>query len=598
VLTVNYTDASDLKTAPAPVSPLFSQITKKAGIHFIHQEFDHIDFNDQWLLPHKLSQYGPSIAAADVDNNGLDDLFVGASASTDAHFFLQQPGGKFHEQTLVVAEGGNKRMPEMMGTLLFDADSDGDQDLIAVSGSTEFAPNTPNYRDLFFVNDGKGKFSYDSSALPVNLASKSCVKAADFDHDGDLDLFIGGRVQPQKYPEPVSSFLYRNDSHAGRIQFTDVTNQLAPGLIDIGLTCDAIWTDIDNDGWADLMIAGEWMPVTLLKNNKGRFAAPAVVAGLENKKGWWNSITSGDFDNDGDVDYVLGNLGLNSFLRASEKEPVRIYSGDFNKDGTYDVLTTLYLPDKDGNRKEFPANTRDDMMRQMVNKRKVFDTYKKFAVAGVNEILTENERKIARVLEANYFTSCLMMNDGKGSFSLKPLPMQAQLAPLNGMVADDVNGDGNLDLLLNGNDYGNEVVNGRYDAMSGLVLKGNGDGTFTALTIQESGVFVPNDAKGLVKLVVGDQYAIAATQNRSTLELFSLPSQNRLIRFQPGDISALIKLKNGKVRKHECVVGSSFLSQSSAFLTITPSVQQVDIINNKGERRVVYTSLVSDKKKI
>ena len=567
---------------------MFKNITEETGAHFIHQEFDYDDYIEQWLLPHKLSQYGPSVSVGDVDNNGLDDIFIGASASNNGFFFLQQPGGKFSQQPLEELQAGNKRLPEMMGTLLFDADADGDLDLFTASGSNEFPAHSPNYQDLFFVNRGHGKFAYDSSALPKNLTSKSCIKAIDFDRDGDLDLFVGGRINPQKYPEAVSSFIYRNDSKNGRIVFKDVTSEVAPALTNIGLICDAVWSDVDNDGWPDLLLAGEWMPITILKNNKGKFSKAAPLAGLEDKIGWWNSITSGDFDNDGDVDFALGNLGLNSFLRAGDKEPVKVYSGDLNNDGIYDVVTTLFLPGQNGQRKEYTANGRDDIMKQMVGKRKIFDTYKKFAAAGINDILNEQERKKAIVLKANYFSSCLVENDGKGNFQIKPLPAPAQFAPIFGMIADDINNDGNLDLLICGNDYGNEVVNGRYDAMSGLVLTGNGDGSFVPISLQQSGFFVPDDAKGLAKLITGNGYSVAATQNKSNLQLFASETPAKIIRFNDNDLYALISLNNGKVRKEELCFGSSFLSQSSRFLMVNSLMKQVEVVNGKGDRRIVY----------
>ncbi len=569
---------------------LFVNSTKESGIDFRHTEFDFIDFNYQKLLPHKFSQYGPSIAVGDVDNNGLDDIFIGASASSTASLFLQLQAKKFNQKPLENYTGKDIRRPEMMGVLLFDADGDNDLDLYTCSGSNEFAPNTKNYQDQFYINTGHGNFTHDTSALPKNLTSKSCVKAVDFDNDGDLDLFVGGRVNPEHYPEPVSSYIFRNDTKNGKIIFTDVTKEVAPFLQNIGMVCDVVWTDFDNDGWQDLIMTGEWMPLTFLKNNKGSFTNITSTTGVQNKTGWWTSITAGDFDNDGDMDYVAGNLGLNSFFKASDKEPVSIYAADFDGDQSYDAIPVLYLKDKDGVRKEFPANVRDDMAKQMIGTRRKFLNYKSYAEADINTILTKEERQKALVLKANYFSSCYIQNNGNGHFEIKPLPPQAQLAPINGMVAEDVNGDGWLDLIMNGNDYGNEVANGQYDAMNGLVLLGNGQGDFKALSFRQSGYFIPGDAKGLAKLLVGNQYSLAATQNRDKLQLFTLQENKKIIRFKNDDVSAMINLKDGKKRKVEISCGSSFLSQSSRCMIADGSVGSIEVTNRKGEKRRIQQS--------
>ncbi|HZK64680.1 MAG TPA: VCBS repeat-containing protein [Puia sp.] len=566
--------------------PLFTNITDQCNIHFRHQEFDFIDFDIQKLLPHKLSQYGPGIAVGDINGDGLDDVFIGESAGNNAHFLIQGKNGTFIQQELPPLTERDSRKPEMMGVLLFDANGDGKPDLYTASGSNEFAPGTKNYQDRLYINDGKGNFQYDAAAIPKNFTSKSCVKAADFDHDGDLDLFVGGRVNPEKYPEPVSSMILRNDSKNGIARFTDVTDEVAPMLKNIGMVCDAVWTDFDNDGWEDLILAGEWMPITFLRNNHGKLENVTGLTGIGDKTGWWNSILAGDFDNDGKTDYIVGNLGLNSFYRASEKEPVSIYGMDFDKDGTYDAITSLFLKDEAGNKKEYPANTRDDMIRQMAGVRKRFPTYKDFASADINAILPD--KKNALVLKANYFPSCLMKNEGNGKFSLHPLPPAAQFAPLNGMVADDINHDGFLDLMVCGNDFGAEVGNGRDDAMNGLVLLGNGNGTFQPLTFTQSGFFTPGDAKGLSKLLIGQNtYAVAATQNRDFLQLFGLNQKRKIIRFNPDDVTANIHLKNGRTRKMELYYGSSYLSQSSRFIMQDDTMLQIEITNAKGEKRVV-----------
>ena len=572
---------------PKAYNTLFANITAASGINYRHQEFDYIDFNTQKLLPHKFSQFGPSIAAGDVDGDGLDDLFIGASASNTATLLLQQPNNTFTQKQLTTYTGTDVRRPEMVGVLLFDADGDSDLDIYACSGSNEFAPGTKNYQDQFYVNTGKGNLVHDTLAIPKNLSSKSCIKAADYDNDGDPDLFIGGRLHPGRYPEPVSSYIYRNDTKDGKITFTDVTLEVAPALNKIGLVCDVVWTDFDNDGYQDLIVAGEWMPLTFLKNNQGKFTNITATTGLQNKTGWWTSIVSGDFDNDGDMDYIAGNVGLNSFFKASSTEPVSIYAADFDGDNAYDAIPALYLPDQKGKRKVFPAHVRDDMVKQMISTRRKFQNYKSYAEADMQTLLTPEEMQKALVLKADHLASSYIQNNGNNQFTIKPLPIQAQLAPLNGMVACDLNGDSFLDLVINGNDYGNEVVNGQYDAMNGLVMLGDGKGQFKPMSLQQSGYYVPGDAKGLAALTVGNSMAFAATQNRKKLQLFSLKQQGKVVRFKADDVSAIIHFTNESKRKLEINYGTSFLSQSSGFIQVNNNMGRIEILNRKGIKRML-----------
>jgi hypothetical protein len=395
-------------------------------------------------------------------------------------------------------------------------------------------------------------------------------------------------VDPWHYPRAVSSFIYRNDSRDGHVKFTDVTAEVAPDLQKIGMVCDGIWTDIDNDGWPDLVLAGEWMPFTVLHNDHGVFRNMTAGTGVSQEKGWWNSIVAGDFDNDGDIDYIVGNLGLNSFYRASGQYPVRVYGKDFDNNGIYDMITSLYLPDSTGEKHEYPAMSRDDLLRQMTVMRKRFPTYRDYATATMEKVLTPEQRQGAVVLDAEEFRSCLFRNDGGGKFTMIPLPSQAQFSLLNGMVAGDFDGDGNLDLIASGNDYGTEPTTGRYDALNGLYLKGDGKGGFMPMTILQSGIFIPGDGKALVKLRGADgHYLLAAGQNQGELKIFQRRRQDRLIPLMPADRVVLVTLKDGKVRREEVHWGESFLSESGQFLEWNDAIRQMDIIDDKGNKRTI-----------
>ena len=583
---------SDATVQPAatrqPAKLLFTDITNQLNVSYKHEEIDFIDFNEQKLLPHKLSQYGPAIAVGDVNGDGLEDMFIGGSNQHKGKFLLQNSEGKFSVQDLLPGLDGTTKVFEDMGALMFDADNDADLDLYIVSGSYEFQLGSASLQDRFYLNDGKGHFTLSERALPKFLKSGSCVKAVDFDHDGDLDLFVGGRVEPNKYPMPVSSYILRNDTRNGQVKFTDVTAQVAPKLQNIGLVCDAIWSDYDNDGWQDLIIVGEWMPVTVLKNNKGKLEPLAQTGEMATKTGWWTSITSGDFDNDGDIDYLVGNLGLNTLMQATEDKPVSIYAKDFNNDGFYDAIPTVYFPDKDGTLKEFPYNTRDDLAKQFIQTRQRFQNYTKFSEATINEILKPEEIKGALILKANWMKSSYIENKGGGVFAVRELPIQAQFAPVYGMVTEDYDQDGNLDVLIAGNDYGTEVSVGRHDALNGLLLKGDGKGNFKPLLPTNTGYCVGGDAKALVKLAgANGKMLLAASQNRSNLKFFSANKNVNYVHVLPNETSALIKLKGGKVRKEEMPYGSSFLSQSSRNLILPANAESIELIDATGNKRQV-----------
>lgn len=590
VLKVNIANANVKYTFDKPAintSSLFTEVTKAMGINYIHKADDFIDFNIQKLLPHKLSQYAPAVAVGDVNGDGFDDMVVGGTSKYPAQLFIQQASGKFVQRNLLTNINPADRYKDE-GLLLFDADGDGDLDLYAASGGYEDEPGAKSYQDRVYANDGKGNFTLQPNALPVNFTSKLCVKAVDYDKNGSLDLFVSGRIEPWSYPKPVSSFVLRNDSKPGQIKFTDATPSAAKNLTNIGLVCDASFSDFDNDGWPDLVITGEWMPVTFLKNDKGVFKNVTANSGIADKLGWWNTIAGGDFDKDGDIDYIVGNTGTNTFYKASEQYPMYITAKDFDNNGSYDAFPSLFLKDQKGVMQEFPAHTREDIVKQMISMRIKYQNYKSFAVSTMDSVLTPEMRKGALRLKANILQSVYLRNDGGGKFAMIPLPVEAQMSQLSGIVVDDFDGDGNLDITLNGNDFGTEVSTGRYDGFNGLMLKGDGKGGFKPLTIMQSGIYLPGDGKALVKLRgANGKYLLAATQYKDALKVFELKKPVQTVALQPMDMFATIKYKNGKTAKQEFYNGASFLSQSGRFFNVNRSMASVTVTDNSGRTRSV-----------
>lgn len=567
---------------------LFTDITSSTATNINFAQRDFIDFNIQKLLPHKLSEYAPGIAAGDINGDGLDDFIIGGSTGYSPVVAVQRPDGKFTTSALTDSK---QYAREDRGVLLFDADNDNDLDLYIAAGGYQYDRGDKAYSDFFYVNDGKGNFTLDTTALPSNLTSKFCVRAADYDKDGDLDIFIAGRVDPHAYPKPVSSFIYRNDSKNGLVKFTDVTASVAPVLTNIGLTCDALFTDYDNDGWPDLVLVGEWMPITFLKNDKGKFVDQTANSGTQALHGWWNSLAPGDFDNDGDIDYIAGNLGLNSFYKASEERPVRVYAKDFDGNGSYDAMTSLYLlNDLQPNAiwQEFPANGRDDMVKQVLGTRRDFQNYKTYATATMDKILPQEKRSGAVTLFANYMASVFLKNEGNGRFTVQPLPSIAQMSAINGMVADDFDGDGNLDVAISANDFGTDPTVGRYDALNGLVLRGDGKGGFTPLSSLQSGLFINGNGKGLARIRSADRrYLLVASQNKGPLKMYKARRAVETVDLLPGEMEAIVELSDGRKQKVEIPYGASFLSQGSRFITLPFNYRNCTITGKDGKPRVV-----------
>jgi hypothetical protein len=591
LLKVNIADAKDAyswEPAIEKEQPLFKEITKSSGITYTFLDGDFIDYNIQTTLPHKLSEYGPALAVGDVDHNGFDDMVIAGNTYLPPTVLLQQAGGKFVQRTIVATDDRNPKNAKDEGVLLFDANGDGHLDVYVARGGYRYDHNSANYQDELYINDGKANFTKADNALPVNYTSKLCVRSMDFNNDGKPDLFVSGRVDPWNYPKPVSSFIFRNDSGNGSVKFTDVTDEVAPALKNIGMVCDALFTDFDNDNQVDLIVTGEWMPVSFLKNVKGKFTNVTAGTGIDGKLGWWNSIVAGDFRHTGRTDYIVGNTGLNTIYQASDQYPVYITSKDFDNNGGYEAIPSLFLADKKGELKEFPAHGRDDIADKYPALKKRYDNYNKFAVATMDDIFPASSREGALRLKVNMQQSCFIQNDGGGKFTIIPLPQAAQVSALNGMLADDFDADGNLDVLINGNDYSTEVSIGRFDALNGLLLKGDGKGGFMPLSMLQSGIYIPGNGKALVKLLGADgNYLVAASQCQGPLKLFSLRKKVKNIKINPDDVSAVISYKNGKSRREEFYNGSSFLSQSARFLSIGDNVSAVQVLDSKGKARGV-----------
>jgi hypothetical protein len=569
--------------ASGNVETLFSKAEKNYAVSYKHQETHYADFKVQPLVPYKYSQNGPGIAVADVNGDGLEDFFAAGAYNQSGQLFIQKKDGSFRGQALT----SGTKYEEDMGVLLFDADGDGDRDLYVVSGGNEFRKDSPYYQDKLYFNDGKGNFTWKKDALPASVASGSCVVAADYDRDSDLDLFVGGRLTPHHYPQPGESLILQNE--AGH--FTDVTDTVAPGLRHIGMVTAALWTDYNNDEEIDLILAGEWMPVTFFRNEHGGLAKENKEQQVPISSGWWNSIQAFDADRDGDTDYVLGNLGLNSRYKTSSQEPVRVYVGDFNQDGTPDPLMAHYI--QGVNR---PAHPRDDLLQQVVSFKKRYPSYGTYAEATMESLLSET-KATPQIYEAQTFATSCLMNHGNNGWELKPLPMEAQFAPIFGILTGDYTGDGRADLLLSGNCYAPDVLTGRYDASQSVVLKGDDKGNFKPIHPQESGLCIMGDAKGLAELITADGHVLVlAAQNDDTLQLWkNNVKPYQVLPVKDEDVYAMIEYSDGKKARQEFYYGSGYLSQSSRSIRISRDVVQVVIVDWHGKSRTINGQTLSPK---
>jgi hypothetical protein len=502
-------EAKDLRRPDSGPSPAaFTDVTSQLGVDVRHEENEFLDYGREPLMPHRLSTEGPALAVGDVNGDGLDDVFVGGAKWQPGTLLVQQRGGTFRS----IAEPGiaADSIAEDVDAAFFDADGDGDLDLYVVSAGNEFSGQEDALRDRLYVNDGRGAFHRAPNALPALYDNGSCVVPGDFDGDGDIDLFVGSRVVAGKYGVTPRSHLLRND---GKGQFTEVTDEVAPGLGEAGMVTSAAWVGRPGTKTLDLVVVGEWMPVRVFRQENGTLVDRTAEAGLANTEGWWNVVTSADLDADGRPDLILGNLGLNSYIGASPNEPARMYVGDFAHNGTLQQIITLY---KHG--VSYPVAGRDDLVRLIPSLRSRYPSFASFGASRVEDILPAADLKQATVREARVFASSVAIDRGNGRYELEPLPAEAQFAPVFAAVARDFDGDGRPDLLLGGNLFGVQPVLGRYDASSGVLLHGLGSGRFTSTDRSDQGI--EGEVRDM-KLVgsAGRGSLIAVARNNATLLL-------------------------------------------------------------------------------
>lgn len=586
VLKVNYSDLPKKQDKTSKTASIFKKLNPAAtGLDFVSDDHDYVDFNTQMTLPHKYSQYGPAIAAGDIDGDGREDLLIGASAQNDATIFLQTPKQTFTRKNINL-KSEYRKSEEDLATLLFDVEGDGDLDLYIARGSAQQQAGWEYYQDVLYLNDGKGNFSLAAEALPKENACNQAAKAADFDGDGDLDLLVTGRVKPLQYPRSDPGFLLRNDSKAGVVKFTDVTAEVCPELSSAGLISDALWTDFDNDRHPDILLAGEWMPLVFLRNENGKFRNISANSGVADQLGWWTSLAAADFDNDGDMDYIAGNYGENTYFKCTAAEPMHLYAKDFDGNGVYDPFLTCYWQDSLGRRREYIYHTRDDVLRQLIPVRKKFNTYGAFGEATLQDVFSKKELEGAQILSANYMSSAYVENLGAGKFRLLRLPAAAQMAPVFGILPLDFDADGLLDIVMIGNDFGMELLQGRADAFNGLLLKNTGNGQFSAINMTQSGIMIPGDGRALAQIMLSDGRALLlATQNTGPLLSFAVPeTAGKMLALEPGETWAEVQFSDGRRRRCEFFRGSGFLSQNSHALYLPQGAYKILLFDSKGQQ--------------
>ena len=497
---------------PAVIDPLFTEIAVSSLQSISHKENEYVDFDRDKLVYHMKSTEGPGLAVADVNGDGLEDIFLGGATGFAGSMLIQTGEGVFVKTNGSVFH--KDKQSEDLGSLFFDADNDGDLDLYVTSGGSESLSSAFGLVDRLYINDGNGRFSRSQQVLPAGLpVSSSTVNASDFDGDGDLDLFVGIRLKAELIGVPQSSYLLQND---GSGQFTDVTEALAPDLIDIGMVTDAVWADFTGDGVDDLVVVGEWMPVTFLANQNGSLKNVSDIYKIDNTTGWWNVIETADLNADGIADFIVGNHGLNSRFRATPEKPIAWYINDFDQNGTIEQIMCQYNGDE-----SYPTILRHDLVKQMPVLNKKYLKYASYKGQTIRDIFSPEQISKAIVHEVKMLESVVLLS-GPGGYKVQVMPKPAQIAPVYAILPGDFDGDGIVDILLGGNLYNVKPEVGRYDASYGTMLKGLGNGSFEPLSPRQSGILLDGEIRDFVRLEAFGENLILVARNNDSIQVYKL----------------------------------------------------------------------------
>ncbi len=489
----------------------FRKTIPPGGLDYVHRENNFVDFDRDKLLFRMISNEGPHMAVGDVNGDHLDDLYLCGSKDSPGALYVQDKQGRFKKTNEAVFD--KDKVSEDTDCAFFDAEGDGDEDLYVTSGGNEFPLSSSALRDRLYLNDGYGNFSKSKQMLPVaRYESSACVKPADFDGDGDMDLFVGIRLQPFSYGVPVNGYLLEND---GQGNFKNVTGTWAPALSRIGMITDMAWADVDNDGDPDMVIVGDWMPVKIFINDKGKFTDRSAGYGLTDTEGWWHRILAKDLNGDGLTDFVLGNHGLNSYFKASVKKPVTMYVNDFDMNGSVEQIICTFKGDT-----SYPVAMLDEMTAQIPSLARKFKSFSAYKRATIHDLFSEDVLKHSVRLQAKIMKSAVLINKGHGSFNLIPLPVEAQFFPVYALAAGDYDHDGRVDILVGGNQYRAKPETGIYDAGYGLLLRGTSSGTWQSVPGGESGFFVKGQIRDLKLIHVNEKPWLTVVRNNDSLSFF------------------------------------------------------------------------------